>query len=491
MMNGEEEKRLREVKRFLELDFSKSSDLQNIVDLAAQLCEKPVALITLLDEKFNWLKVKTGTDIEVMPRETSFCQYGIEQDNLLIIPDATKDQRFTDNPLVHADPHLKFYAGAPLVLNNGLKLGTLCLFDIKSSEMTDVQKKILPILAKQVTFIMELEMSHLKLQEQVKQTEEKNNALMKIAQLQSHQIRQPLTAIMGLINLVKDNYQDINQEWLSMFEIAIGNFDKTIYGIISETIASKDLRSIRFNKMVEEIDDYAILLLDDIGTVENWNKGAEKIKGYKSDEILGRNFSVFYTEEDIKNNRSKELIKEAEKVGVARDEGWRVRKDGTKFWGSIVITAIHNDLGKVIGFTKVTRDLTAIKNAQDAQLFSNDMYKQVLEQTGKLARIGGWEFDLVNNKLSWTSITKEIHGVDEDYIPEIDEAINFYKPGTCRIKISRAVKLAIEEGTRWDLKLKIVNAQGKEICIHTVGASNYRDGICTRVYGTVQDINQR
>lgn len=275
-MNVEQE-RLKEVTKFLELDFNRSTEFQDIVELAAQLCEKPVALITLLDDESNWLKIKTGTDIDVMPRETSFCQYGIEQDDLFIISDATKDSRFVNNPLVHADPNLKFYAGAPLILNNGVKLGTLCLFDQKPNTLTDLQQKILPILARQVTFLMELELSRMQLKQQTEETEAKNQSLMKIAQLQAHQIRQPLTTIMSLINLVKDGYENVNEEWMSMFETATNNFDKTIHDIIAESIAVKDLRAIRFNKMVEEIDDYAILLLDAKGTIENWNKGAEKI----------------------------------------------------------------------------------------------------------------------------------------------------------------------------------------------------------------------
>lgn len=489
MINCEEE-RLKEVSRFLEFDFNRSSEFQDIVELAAQICEKPVALITLLDEEFNWLKVRFGTDIEVMPRETSFCKYAIQQNNLFIIPDAAKDSRFMGNPLVHSDPNLRFYAGVPLILNNnGLKIGTLCLFDRKPNMLTDIQQKILPILARQVTFLMELEMSRMQLQQQIEETEAKNDSLMKIAQLQSHQIRQPLTTIMGLINLIKDGYQTVDEDWLRMLETATNNFDKTIYKIVAESMASKDLRAIRLHKMVEEIDDYAILLLDDIGTIENWNKGAEKIKGYRSKEIIGKNFSIFYTAEDIKNNRPKILIKKAEEVGVARDEGWRVRKDGTKFWGSIVITAIHNDNGKVIGFTKVTRDLTAIKDAQDAQTVSADKYNQIVEVANKLARVGGWELDLIKNVLSWTDITKDIHGVEDDFIPELKSALNFYKKGHSRTKISEAIKLAIEEGKPWDLELEIVTKKGKNIWIHTIGKSNYRDGICTKIYGTFQDID--
>ncbi len=186
-------------------------------------------------------------DIEILPRETSFCRYGIQQNDLFIIPDATKDSRFDHNPLVHSDPNFRFYAGAPLILNNGLKLGTLCLFDSKPNNITEVQKKTLTVLAQQVTFLMELEMSRKQLQQQIKEIEAKNESLMKIAQLQSHQIRQPLTTIMGLVNLIKEGDQAVDEDWIEMFEAATSDFDTRIHAIVSESMASDDLRAIRFN----------------------------------------------------------------------------------------------------------------------------------------------------------------------------------------------------------------------------------------------------
>lgn len=121
----------------------------------------------------------------------------------------------------------------------------------------------------------------------------------------------------------------------------------------------------RYHKMVEEVEDYAILLLDRDGRIMNWNKGAEKIKGYKEAEIIGRNFRVFYRPEDQKRKLPQQLIELARSEGKAIHEGWRVRKDGTTFWGSVVLTALHDDFNNVIGFSKVTRDLTERKVAED------------------------------------------------------------------------------------------------------------------------------
>jgi PAS domain S-box-containing protein len=117
--------------------------------------------------------------------------------------------------------------------------------------------------------------------------------------------------------------------------------------------------------MVEEIQDYAILYLDPNGFIENWNIGAQKIKGYKAEEIIGKCFSVFYTESDRKNNLPHDLLAIAKEKGRAIQEGWRIRKNGTLFWANVVITAVHNKKKELIGFSKVTHDLTEKKEADD------------------------------------------------------------------------------------------------------------------------------
>jgi PAS domain S-box-containing protein len=121
----------------------------------------------------------------------------------------------------------------------------------------------------------------------------------------------------------------------------------------------------RYHLMIDEVQDYAIIYLNANGDIENWNKGAEKIKGYKAEEIIGKNFSVFYTEQDQKAHTPLKLLNQARTSGKITHEGWRVKKDGSYFWASIAITAIHDEHGNVIGFSKVTHDLTEKKQASD------------------------------------------------------------------------------------------------------------------------------
>lgn len=120
----------------------------------------------------------------------------------------------------------------------------------------------------------------------------------------------------------------------------------------------KNLLELLHRKMIAEIQDYAIILLDIDGTILSWNKGAEKIKGYEEHEILNQNFRLFYRPRDRQALLPEQLIELAIREGRARHIGRRLRKDGTIFWGSILITALHDDEGKVIGFTKLTKELS-------------------------------------------------------------------------------------------------------------------------------------
>jgi PAS domain S-box-containing protein len=114
----------------------------------------------------------------------------------------------------------------------------------------------------------------------------------------------------------------------------------------------------RFRLMVEVVQDYAIFMLDGQGRVASWNAGAQRIKGYSAEEIIGRHFSAFYPPEVAASGWPDRELESARKEGRFEDEGWRLRKDGTRFWANVVITAIHDDAGQFVGFVKVTRDMT-------------------------------------------------------------------------------------------------------------------------------------
>jgi PAS domain S-box-containing protein len=134
--------------------------------------------------------------------------------------------------------------------------------------------------------------------------------------------------------------------------------------------------------MVEEIEDYAIFFMNDQGLVMTWNKGAEKIKGYKAEEIIGKSFHSFYTKEDIEKKVPENFLEAAALYGKARDGGWRVKKDGTYFWANILITAIRDCDNNLIGFSKVTRDFTDQKTAEEikaALWHAKDSFRKIFD----------------------------------------------------------------------------------------------------------------
>ena len=124
-----------------------------------------------------------------------------------------------------------------------------------------------------------------------------------------------------------------------------------------------DGRSI-YQLLIESVRDYAIFVLDPEGRISTWNIGAERLKGYKPSEIIGRHFSTFYGQEDIESRKPWRELEIAEKEGRVEDEGWRLRKDGSRFWANVIITALRDDNGTLVGFAKVTRDLTERRLAE-------------------------------------------------------------------------------------------------------------------------------
>ncbi len=137
-----------------------------------------------------------------------------------------------------------------------------------------------------------------------------------------------------------------------------------------------------FHMLVGQVKDYAIFMLDPEGRVMSWNEGAERIKGYSPEEIIGRHFSCFYTPEDITRHRPQEELEVATKEGQFENEGWRVRKDGSRFWANVLLTALKDETGNLRGFSKVTRDSTARKKAEEElQALNRELQQTTVDLT--------------------------------------------------------------------------------------------------------------
>ena len=151
-----EKKRLKVLWQYEVLDTVPEALFDDLTELAANICEAPIALISLVDEKRQWFKAKVGITLTETSRDISFCGHAIQQSDLFIVPDATKDERFAKNPLVVSDPKIRFYAGAPLITPDGYALGTLCVIDKVPRELRAEQKQALRVLARHVVSQLEL-----------------------------------------------------------------------------------------------------------------------------------------------------------------------------------------------------------------------------------------------------------------------------------------------------------------------------------------------
>jgi PAS domain S-box-containing protein len=178
-------------------------------------------------------------------------------------------------------------------------------------------------------------------------------------------------AALNLFGLRKDGTEFPVDIMLKPIETASGLAVMSFIRDATEQRAAQEalrLNDLRLRSIVENIGEYAIYMLDRDGHILTWNPGAEHLKGYKADEVLGLHYSRFFTQEDQESGQPAELLRQAVVRERVEEEGWRVRKDGSRFWANIVLTAIRDSTGAVTGFAKITRDVTGQKQAQESMI---------------------------------------------------------------------------------------------------------------------------
>jgi PAS domain S-box-containing protein len=163
----------------------------------------------------------------------------------------------------------------------------------------------------------------------------------------------------------------------------------------------------RFHHLVDAVVDYAIYMLDPEGRISTWNAGARRLKGYEAAEILGNHFSAFYTPEDRERGRPERILEIVRSEGRAEDEGWRVRKDGTKFWANVVVTALRDSEGRLLGFAKVTRDLTTRRAADEELRRSEERFRLLVDNIGDYAI---YMLDPEGRVATWNSGAQRLKG---------------------------------------------------------------------------------
>lgn len=283
-----EKERLETLKSYKILDTLPERDFDDIVRIASQICQTPISTITIIDENRQWFKAKQGVENSEGPRELSFCAHAIVQpDRPLIIEDAREDERFSDNPLTIGSPYVVFYAGIPLVAENGMPLGTLCVIDSTPKRLKEEQIVALKALASQAMGQLELRKKTFELLETKQNLELKNQALtnakekLEIAlkakstflSMMSHEIRSPLHAILGNINLLlEESPRNDQEEPLNVLKFT----GETLLSIINDIL---DFSKLEAGKV--QLENISFNLRDLVKNIVSINLHRAKEQGNK------------------------------------------------------------------------------------------------------------------------------------------------------------------------------------------------------------------
>lgn len=180
-----------------------------------------------------------------------------------------------------------------------------------------------------------------------------------------------------------------------IYSVQLLALEDNFLGVAFENITDRKLQERllreseeRSRLLVQEVQQYAIFQLDPTGHVVSWNAGAARLKGYASEEIIGKHFSVFYPEDDRRSGKPQRILEQATRLGQSEDDGWRIRKDGSRFWANVVITALHDPNRRLVGFAKLTRDMTERREKEEALTRAKELLEVRVEQrTAVLTRV--------------------------------------------------------------------------------------------------------
>jgi PAS domain S-box-containing protein len=241
----------------------------------------------------------------------------------------------------------------------------------------------------------------------------------------------------------------------------------------------------QFRLLVEAVKDYAIFMLDPEGRVVSWNAGAERIKGYTADEILGEEFTRFYEPDDIAAGLPAAMLARAAREGRSQGRGWRVRKDGGRFYAQVTITALFGDRGQLIGYAKITQDVTA--ELEDERARRDREYQ--LAQAQAVARLGSFVWDLTSGEVSWSPELCRILGLDPaDCRGTLDGLLRRVHPDD-RAEAAATLRAAATEGTSFRLQVRVLRPTGELRVLSSWGNVTRDDhGRPARMLGVCQDV---
>ena len=270
-LNKTEEDRLTALESYQIFDSGEEEDFDALSTLVSVICQIPVALITFINEKQQWFKSHHGTDLTEIQRELSFCTHAIASSaDIMIIPDARLDERFADNPMVTGPTKFVFYAGVPLINEDGYALGTLCVFDQQARNLSEDQIKALKTLARQVVDKIELRRKVQVLEMTNQKLLNSNAIIQEFASMAAHDIKNPLSSILLTSQALKMRHEKIKDDGcLRLVNINISAAE-TLLELVDEMVAySKSPSLLLEKKQSFELNNVILKLLEQITIPEN------------------------------------------------------------------------------------------------------------------------------------------------------------------------------------------------------------------------------
>ena len=520
-----EKERLLALENYGILNSLSEDEYDRITELASLICDVPISLVSLVDEKRQWFKSKVGLKVNETSRDLAFCQYAIMGTERFDVEDAMLDERFKENALVTGDPNIRFYSGQPLIDPNGYALGTLCVIDSKPRVLSPKQQRALKILADEVMALI----TERRQKEEFRYFEKLfqfsndlicivgtdgyfkkiNSAFSKIlgwneeyilntscyefVHPDDHEITRTELRKVGsgvqdttfLQRLLTKNGEYRTIQWMGTPESITGN----IFGIgrdITEEREKEQQLAVNERKLRAFFENsQGFMCTHDLeGNFISVNNASVYVLGYSIEEML--HMSLYDIVPESRHTFIKAYLEKIKETGKASGQMATLHRDGShRVWMYNNILEVGPDGQDYIIGNGI--DVTDRYNLQ----IDLERTKAMLEQTNKVARVGGWEVNMESRKVYWTSETKSIHGVEPDFKPEMATGIEFYKEGENRDKIQEAVNNGINNGTAWDLELQIINGKGKELWVRVLGNADFEEGKCKRIYGTFQDIDDK
>lgn len=365
--------RIQKLHEYLILDTAPEQIFDDIVSLAAQICGTPFALITLVDSDREWFKAKKGIAANENPRNGGFCAQTILQQDIMVVSNASKDIRFSTNPLVSSEPNIRFYAGAPIRTPTGEALGTICVLDTVSRELSAEQIEALRTLARQAGSVLELRRKEMHLV----------NALAE-AQNTEQQLQRTL-----------DAYKEI------------------------------------FNSA-----NLSIISTDNQGIIVSFNRTAQHMLGYSEEEVIGKFTPLLFHDADEISARAEKLSNELGrtiapgfeafvaklKTGKADEREWTyIRKDGSRFPVRLSVTTLYGLEGNITGFLKIAVDITLPKEAEDRLKKSERFTRSVLDAMSKQFCVLDKDGNILEINKPWLDFEREHKLADTTQTLEIGQ----------------------------------------------------------------------